>query len=182
MIFKQETVCIFTIDYYFDIIIKIILEVRNMSKYCPKCKMNFTDSFNECVYCGSILLHGTIESEEKYQPEEQDIFKMSDEEILKKYDSYKKNIEEQTGTILSDKEFIIGLQNAKRETLLKQSTLDNNIAKNNKNNLITCPYCKSSNIKKITTSSKVAHTALFGIFSISRNSKNFHCNQCSADF
>ena len=78
-----------------------------MSKYCPKCKMNFTDSFNECVYCGSILLYGTIESDEKYQTEEKDVFKMSDEEILKKYDSYKKNIEEQTGTILSDKEFII---------------------------------------------------------------------------
>lgn len=61
-----------------------------MSKYCPKCKMNFTDSFNECVYCGSILLYGTIESDEKYQTEEKDVFKMSDEEILKKYDSYKK--------------------------------------------------------------------------------------------
>ena len=62
-----------------------------------------------------------------------------------------------------------------------QKKLDT-IHKKHKNNLITCPYCKSSNIKKITTSSKVAHTALFGIFSISRNSKNFHCNQCSADF
>lgn len=33
-----------------------------MSKYCPKCKMNFSDSFDECVYCGSSLLYGTIES------------------------------------------------------------------------------------------------------------------------
>lgn len=153
-----------------------------MSKYCQKCKMNFSDSFDECVYCCSPLLNGTIESDEKCQTEEKDIFKMSDEEILKRYDLYKKNIEQQTGTILSDKEFIIGLKNAKRETLLKQSILDDNIAKNNKNNLTTCPYCKSTNVKKITTSSKVAHTALFGIFSISRNSKNFHCNQCSADF
>lgn len=153
-----------------------------MSKYCPICKMNFSDSFDECVYCGSSLLYGTIESDENYYTEEKDIFKMSDEEILKKYNSYKKNIEKQTGTILSDKEFIHGLKSAKKETLLKQSTLDNNITKNKENTLVICPYCKSKNTKKITAISKATHTALFGIFSISRNSKNFHCNQCGADF
>ena len=153
-----------------------------MSKYCPNCKMNFSNSFDECVYCGSSLLSGIIESDEEYQTEEKNIFKMSDEQILKKYDSYKKSIEVQTGTILSDKEFINGLKNAKRETLIRQSTIDNDIAKDNENNLVTCPYCQSTNIKKITSASKFAHTALFGIFSISRNGKNFHCNQCSADF
>ena len=55
-----------------------------MGKYCPKCKMNFSDSFDKCVYCGSLLFSGIIESDEKYQAEEKDIFKMSDEEILKK--------------------------------------------------------------------------------------------------
>lgn len=45
-----------------------------------------------------------------------------------------------------------------------------------------CPYCNSTNIKKITTGSKVAHTALFGIFSMSRNSKQWHCNNCKSDF
>ena len=50
------------------------------------------------------------------------------------------------------------------------------------NNTPHCPYCNSINIKKITTGSKVAHTALFGIFSISRNSKQWHCNNCKSDF
>lgn len=45
-----------------------------------------------------------------------------------------------------------------------------------------CPYCNSTNIKKITTGSKVAHTALFGIFSMSRNSKQWHCNNCKSNF
>lgn len=45
-----------------------------------------------------------------------------------------------------------------------------------------CPYCHSSNTKKITNTSKAVHTALFGIFSMSRNSKQFHCNNCGADF
>ena len=50
------------------------------------------------------------------------------------------------------------------------------------NNTPHCQYCNSTNIKKITTGSKVAHTALFGIFSISRNSKQWHCNNCKSDF
>ena len=50
------------------------------------------------------------------------------------------------------------------------------------NNTPHCPYCNSTNIKKITTGSKVAHTALFGIFSMSRNSKQWHCNKCKSDF
>lgn len=45
-----------------------------------------------------------------------------------------------------------------------------------------CPYCHSSNVKKITTTSKAVHTALFGIFSLSRNSKQWHCNNCNSDF
>ena len=47
---------------------------------------------------------------------------------------------------------------------------------------VTCPYCKSTNTKKITNTSKAIHTALFGIFSIGRNTKNYHCNQCGSDF
>ena len=154
-----------------------------MNKYCPKCRMNFSDSFDECVYCGSSLLYGTIESYEDSKPKEKSIFEMTDEEILSKYQSYKKNIEEQTGITLSDKEFINGLKNARRENLNKQSTIITiTPEKNVNNNLVTCPYCNSSDTKKITTTSKIAHTVLFGIFSMSRNSKNFHCNQCGADF
>lgn len=46
---------------------------------------------------------------------------------------------------------------------------------------VTCPYCHSTNTKKITNTSKAVHTAIFGIFSLSRNSKNYHCNVCNSD-
>lgn len=45
-----------------------------------------------------------------------------------------------------------------------------------------CPYCHSTNVKKITNTSKVVHTAIFGIFSMGRNSKQWHCNNCKSDF
>ena len=48
--------------------------------------------------------------------------------------------------------------------------------------IISCPYCHSTDTKKITNTSKAVHTAIFGIFSLSRNSKQFHCNTCNSDF
>ena len=47
---------------------------------------------------------------------------------------------------------------------------------------VECPYCHATNVKKITNTSKAVHTAMFGIFSMGRNSKNFHCNNCNSDF
>lgn len=47
---------------------------------------------------------------------------------------------------------------------------------------VECPYCHATNVKKITNTSKAVHTAVFGIFSLSRNSKNYHCNHCNSDF
>lgn len=44
-----------------------------------------------------------------------------------------------------------------------------------------CPYCHATN-EKITNTSKAVHTAVFGIFSMGRNSKQWHCNQCGSDF
>lgn len=47
---------------------------------------------------------------------------------------------------------------------------------------VECPYCHATNVKKITNTSKAVHTAVFGIFSVSRNSKQWHCNNCNSDF
>lgn len=47
--------------------------------------------------------------------------------------------------------------------------------------LIYCPYCNSVNTSKISTTSKVVNTALFGILGTKRH-KQWHCNQCGSDF
>lgn len=47
---------------------------------------------------------------------------------------------------------------------------------------VECPYCHATNVKKITNTSKAVHTAIFGLFSMGRNSKNFHCDNCNSDF
>lgn len=47
---------------------------------------------------------------------------------------------------------------------------------------ITCPYCKSTDCKKISGLSKVGSVALWGIFALGKTTKQFHCNSCKADF
>lgn len=47
---------------------------------------------------------------------------------------------------------------------------------------VECPYCHQTNTTKITNTSKVIHTVIFGVFSMTRNSKQWHCNNCNSDF
>lgn len=45
-----------------------------------------------------------------------------------------------------------------------------------------CPYCNSTNVKKITMTSKVTHGAIFGLFGARKILKQWHCNNCKSDF
>ena len=48
--------------------------------------------------------------------------------------------------------------------------------------LIRCPYCNSTNTKKISEMSKAASVAVFGVFAMGKVSKQWHCNNCKSDF
>ncbi len=82
----------------------------------------------------------------------------------------------------------------------KPAILNNNINKNESNEefwqrinqhtinkivskdpIIVCPYCKSNNVKKISTTSRVISTSLFGLGS-AKVGKQYHCNKCKSDF
>lgn len=47
--------------------------------------------------------------------------------------------------------------------------------------IVTCPYCKSTNTKKISGSSRWFSTGVFGLAS-SKVGKQWHCNSCKSDF
>ena len=49
------------------------------------------------------------------------------------------------------------------------------------NPIVTCPYCSSTNTKKISGISKAGSVAMFGIFS-QKVKKQWHCNRCGSDF
>ena len=48
--------------------------------------------------------------------------------------------------------------------------------------IITCPYCKSNDCKKISGLSKASSVALRGIFALGKTTKQWHCNNCKSDF
>lgn len=47
--------------------------------------------------------------------------------------------------------------------------------------IVYCPYCNSFDTDKISGTSKIINTAIFGIFGTKRH-KQWHCNQCGSDF
>lgn len=47
---------------------------------------------------------------------------------------------------------------------------------------VRCPFCNSSDCKKISDLSKVASAAVFGVFSLGKVSKTWHCNSCGSNF
>lgn len=47
--------------------------------------------------------------------------------------------------------------------------------------VVECPYCHSTNTKKISTTAKVVNTAVWGIYGTKRH-KQWHCDQCNSDF
>lgn len=65
----------------------------------------------------------------------------------------------------------------------------NTEAHNSSNNAIAqewqnkpkCPTCNSTNLKKVSTTSKVVNTAVFGLFGTKRY-KTFHCNNCGYEW
>ncbi|MCM1234298.1 MAG: hypothetical protein NC489_29695 [Ruminococcus flavefaciens] len=47
---------------------------------------------------------------------------------------------------------------------------------------IKCPYCQSTNTKKISNVSKAGSVAVFGVLAAGKVSKQWHCNNCKSDF
>ena len=148
-----------------------------MSKYCPKCKQNFSDSFDECVYCNTPLVNGLIEIEDTSTTE---THAMSDSEILEKYKDYRENIENQIGHELSDAEFLNGLKEAHRDSLVLKAEKHNNTLTTGKN-IPKCPTCQSTDIKKVSTASKAGSVFMWGLLS-QKVKKQWHCNNCDYEW
>lgn len=52
---------------------------------------------------------------------------------------------------------------------------------NKSKHVLHCPYCNSTNVKKITTTSRVVSTAAVGVAS-NKIGKQWHCNKCKSNF
>lgn len=49
-------------------------------------------------------------------------------------------------------------------------------------NVVHCPFCDSTNCKKISGISKATSAAVFGVYSLGKVTKTWHCNSCGSNF
>ena len=170
---------------------------------CPKCKKYVSEHANYCLNCGfpikeqlyELMLVNSGKSTAKIiqiirilknlgLKEAHDLIYSTPCILisgLKKEDSIKiKNIFEFNGAtinILNDNEskIIYNISPCIYKELCKINT--SQTAKPQ----ITCPYCNSTNTKKISTVSRAGSILGFGILS-KKIGKQWHCNNCGSDF
>ena len=168
--------------------------------YCPKCGNITTKWIDAKCFCG----HKMFDINPKWNitdEKQEEIYKAKDygektrEEVVAEWKEYcRPFIEEfvmhhpdfdmwsyehqdeiyQEWKRKSDERF-----NREREAYQNQKIAE--IQEKLNNPTITCPYCKSSNTKKISTMIRMFCGGLFG-FGSKKIGKQWHCNSCGSDF
>lgn len=151
----------------FNINIETIKGEKHMLYYCEKCGGTDVLDFDVCVQCGS---HNS------YKP-------VPDEYV----DGYaiKDSLKEQfIKNIVKSSPNFDQVCWDRRETFKEIQKHNNELLENDKvkqANVPRCPTCSSTNLKKITVTSKAMNTALFGLLGTKRH-RTFHCNNCGYEW
>lgn len=149
-----------------------------MLHYCKKCGRILQNSWGDenykCDCCKAI----TFPVPEKYLLEGFNVaFKSKEfenlliEELVKTSPEFDQYLFDNRDEILAKQSADFNAKMAHGKAILEEQS-----------RAVKCSYCGSSNVKKITVGSKAVHTALFGMFAMSRNAKQWHCNNCNSDF
>lgn len=163
----------------------------NKVMYCEKCgDVGYIMFSKKCKQCNIKKKILPEEIKYKYHIFVEDWSKTSDEESLRRKEEFVMNelannssfsIEEYNKQVEKQIALNKELEEWHKQQILKRQA--KNLERMQKENIsVSCPYCKSTNTSKITVASKALHTAAFGVYSMSRNSKEWHCNNCKSDF
>ena len=144
-----------------------------MLHYCKKCGRVLSHPNGEnCSFCKSVL----YPVPEKYWLDGLDFLITNESETLLREELVK-----------TSPEFDQYLFDHRDEILAKQSTEFNAKMEQGRaiieeqSRRVTCPYCKSINVKKIGQLNRTVSTGLFGLGS-KKIGKQWHCNNCGSDF
>ena len=138
--------------------------MANLKSICPRCA-NFKPGA-KCSYCNIDKISTTITTDE--------YFDMSSKER----DEYVNHCIE---TLIKDTYDPEAAEYRKKNQYRRNNQKSVNLGKSGIVNQPKCPTCKSTNLKKISVTSKAVNTAVFGIFGTKRN-KTFHCNNCGYEW
>lgn len=162
-----------------------LFEYREYIYYCPKCGNFYFITYGSdglCLICKTNMLetphdynltqHNWMHlPNEEWKQNEQRLF----DEVISKSPEFDINLYNSKDSILKQR------QQQQEEAIAHGQAILEGRDKGNQFG-VECPYCHATNVKKITMASKAVHTVFFGIFSLGRNSKQWHCNHCNSDF
>ena len=115
-----------------------------------------------------------------------DINYMTDEQISIKYNDFLNQLKKQHPNIKRG-ELIEMMRQGKIDYHsydLERQAISMSLGASNKSNskpIVQCPYCQSTNTKKISGGARWLSTGLFGLAS-KKVGKQWHCNKCGSDF
>lgn len=164
-----------TIDNLGGIIMSIII--------CSECGKEISDKSEVCIHCGYPLINYTCNINGiKYNlKEELAMSSIDGEDWIKAIG----NLRRKTNLSFVDGSDLIEIIRDTKKiptTFTPKYPLKNRNELNNNSSKVECPYCHSTDTKKISGMSKAGAVALFGIFALSKASKQWHCNKCGSDF
>ena len=135
---------------------------------CPECGQEISDKSDKCIHCG-FPLRNTPFLQENINGKYYDVNFLTDKSI-----SQAKKI-----TMLREMtNYDIDLMDAKKMVLKYHPTTQQQESnKKVENNILRCPTCNSTKVKKISATSKVIGASMFGLFSKTARSQ-FKCEHC----
>lgn len=115
-------------------------------------------------------------TQEQCDKEEEAFLREFREEVVKKHPDYDPYLYEHRDEIIKQK-----VEEANRRADELPQYMKDAIKDSINSPTITCPYCKSTNTKKLSTWQRGLSFSFFG-FGSSKVGKQWHCNSCGSDF
>lgn len=146
---------------------------------CPECGKEISDKSTKCINCGYPISSVSLEKTCVINGVSYNLADELNELIVNRtLVLVAKKIRDKCLINLSDARELCQIMS---ETKQVPPTF-NSASEVVKQSVPRCPYCSSTDLKKISGFSKAGSVALFGIFSVGKVSKQWHCNSCKSDF
>lgn len=156
-----------------------LFEIREYAYYCPKCGDLQFITYGDDEIC-HICKYKMVETPHEYCLTEKNFGTKCEEfeqnhqrlmnEIISKSPQFDKNTYANKDSILEQQDEAV----AYRKAVLDGRDKGNEFG-------VECPYCHATNIRKISATSRVASTLMFGLGS-KKIGKQWHCDKCGSDF
>lgn len=146
--------------------------MSRVMKICPRCGFIYVHEENEenkCQFCKEIMMNTgtTIDEYIHFDDNDEIVWKTLQLEKIKSGESYSKAVKKQRKKWQKEMH-----DEGVRKALEARKGIGTTV---------TCPYCHSTNVKKVGTSGRLLSVFTFGLAS-GKVGKQWHCRSCGSDF